>query len=179
MELISAVFNSYSKFFGIGQSLRNSFKWLSVHFCCDSEGRVCRCSVRARTRVHCCVVWRSAIGLAWVTLLPATVAHSSLPSPPPGWNHIHSPILLTHLLFIYLPVTTHNNLLAWPTGPKWLPLESQLPAVVIPWQFPFEFNRHTVMSQVHPCLCCHFKFQNKNRIKSDCWSHVVCDKNEK
>lgn len=42
----------------------------------------------------------------------------------------------------------------------------------------FEFNRHTVMSQIHPCPLCQFRFLNKNRIQSDCWSHVLCDENE-
>lgn len=42
-----------------------------------------------------------------------------------------------------------------------------------------KFNRHTVMSHIHLCPRCHFRFPNKNRTQSDSWSPVVCDKNEK
>lgn len=42
-----------------------------------------------------------------------------------------------------------------------------------------KFNRHTVMSYIHLCPRCHFRFPNINRNQSDSWSPVVSDKNEK
>lgn len=69
--------------------------------------------------------------------------------------------------------------LIWPNWAKMASTGVPASSCHCPLTVSFQFNRHAVMSQIHPCPRCHFRCLNKNRIQSDCWSHMVCEKNEK
>lgn len=108
-----------------------------------------------------------------------TVAQSSLPSHQPGMN-IHRRILLAHLLFIYLPVQsppTSKSVGLTPNQAKMASTGVPASSCRHPLTASFEFSRHTVMSQIHPCPR-HFQVP-KSKSKVTVGPHVVCDKNRK
>lgn len=107
--------------------------WISgnssvFRLCFNGEGRI---QGRIARSVSAYVCW-------WPELRhTATVTHTlavSLASARTK-SHILRRILLTQLLFIYLPVTTQKSLLGWSNRAK-NQLWCQFPAVTVSWQLP-------------------------------------------
>lgn len=114
VEIVSAMSNSCCRF--LGQSFPFMLRWRGKNSGTHRSARVCVCLLVAWTASNC-------NGHTFAVSLASARTKS----------HILRRMLLTQLLFIYLPVTTHKSLLGWPDRAK-IQLGCQFPAVPVSWQ---------------------------------------------
>lgn len=117
VEMVSAMLNSWFEF--LGQCFFFVLRWRGKNSGTHRPVRVCVCLLVAWTASHC-------NGHTHTRRFPRFGRTKS---------HILRRILLTQLLFIYLPVTTQKSLLGWSNRAK-NQLWCQFPAVTVSWQLP-------------------------------------------